>query len=415
MIPTVVLAGTLDTKGVEYAFVRDRLREQSVEVTLVDVGVLGSPYATPDITREDVAAAAGVAIADLVAAGDRGRAIAAMSDGLRVVVRQLHAAGKLDAILGLGGSGGSTLITAAMRDLPIGLPKLMVSTVAAGETRPYVGTVDITMMHSVVDIAGINPISERILTNAAAAIAAMAKVHVEYHPRQATRPMVAATMFGVTTPCLTVARERLEELGFDVLTFHATGAGGLAMERLIQEGYITGVLDATTTELADELVGGVLSAGPDRLEGAGALGLPQVVSLGALDMVNFGPRASVPVPFTHRLFHEHNPNVTLMRTNPTECDQLGAILARKLNQARGPVTLFIPLRGTSQIATPGQVFHDPEADDALFAAIREGITDRIVVREIDTDINNPAFALAMAEAFHEQYVNWNATRERMPA
>jgi uncharacterized protein (UPF0261 family) len=410
-MPTVVLAGTFDTKGHEYAYVRDRLREHGVEVTLIDAGVLGQPLVEPDISRDAVGSAAGVALADLIASADRGYAIEVMSRGLAVVVQQLHADGKLDAILGLGGSGGSSLIAAAMRELPIGVPKLLVSTVAAGDTRPYVGTVDLTMMHSVVDIAGINQISERILSNAAAAAAGMARASEVFTPEAATRPMVAATMFGVTTPCVTAARERLETLGYEVLVFHATGAGGRAMERLMRDGYITGVLDATTTELADDLVGGVLSAGPDRLEAAGELGIPQVVSLGALDMVNFGPSETVPEKFAGRLLYKHNPTVTLMRTTPEECAELGRRIARKLNAARGPVILFIPLHGVSLIATEGQVFHDPAADAALLSALRDNLDSCIDVREIDTDINAPAFAMAMADALHEQYTAWVSARK----
>ena len=409
---TVVLAGTLDTKGIEYAYVRDRLRERGVDVILVDAGVLGAPLAAPDVTRDEVARAGGAVLADLVAAGDRGAAIAAMAGGLGAVVRQLHAGGKLDAMLGLGGSGGSSLIAAAMRELPIGVPKLLVSTVASGDTRPYVGTVDLTMMHSVVDIAGINQISERILANAAAAAAAMAEANAAFRPVARTSPMIGATMFGVTTPCLTVARERLEELGYEVLVFHATGSGGQSMERLIRDGYITAALDVTTTELADDLVGGVFSAGPDRLEAAGELGIPQVVSLGALDMVNFGPSETVPAKFNDRLLYKHNPTVTLMRTTPEECAELGKRLAQKLNQARGPVTLFIPLEGVSSIAVEGQVFHDPEADAALVGAIREHIADHVEIREMGTDINDPVFAVAMADALHEHYTAWARTTER---
>jgi uncharacterized protein (UPF0261 family) len=287
----------------------------------------------------------------------------------------------------------------------------MVSTVAAGDTRPYVGTTDLIMMHSVVDISGLNAISERILSNAAAAVAAMATAHASFTPAVGNKPMIGATMFGVTTPCVTTARERLEALGYEVLVFHATGTGGQSMERLIRDGFITGVLDATTTELADELVGGVLSAGPDRLEAAGQMGIPQVVSLGALDMVNFGPVETVPAHFDQRQLYRHNPNVTLMRTTPEENAELGRILARKLNAARGPVILFIPLKGVSSIAAAGQAFFDPEADAALLDTLRKYLDPRIDVRELETDINDPAFATAMAEALHEQYATWRQTRE----
>ncbi|HVN60179.1 MAG TPA: Tm-1-like ATP-binding domain-containing protein, partial [Gaiellaceae bacterium] len=281
-MPTVVLLGTLDTKGKEYDFLRDRVLEHGVEVVLVDTGIMGEPLAEPDITREEVAEAVGADVYVLAAAGDRGAAVETMAEGAAAVVSRLHAEGRLDGILGLGGSGNSALVTYAMRALPVGVPKLMVSTVASGDTRPYVGAVDIAMMYSVVDIAGINRISARIMTNAAGMIAGAVTSQVP--DLGADRPLIGASMFGVTTPAVTTARGRLEELGYEVLVFHATGTGGQSMEALAKGGFFAGLLDVTTTELADELVGGVLSAGPDRLEAAGALGLPQVVSLGALDM-----------------------------------------------------------------------------------------------------------------------------------
>jgi uncharacterized protein (UPF0261 family) len=399
---TVVLVGTLDTKGVEYDYLRSRLREQGVDVVLIDAGVLGEPLAEPDIEREEVARAVGAEVGELAATGDRGAAVETMARGAAEIVKRLRAEGRLDGILGLGGSGGSAIATYAMRQLPVGVPKLMVSTVASGDTRPYVGAVDVTMMYSVVDIAGINQISARILTNAAAAIAGMADAQA-IEIADTGRPLVGATMFGVTTPCVTRARERLEELGYEVLVFHATGTGGQSMEALVRGGFIAAVLDATTTELADDLVGGVLSAGADRLEAAGEVGIPQVVSLGALDMVNFGPMETVPERFRERRLYVHNPTITLMRTTPEECAELGRRIARKLNAARGPVSLFIPLRGISLIAVEGQVFYDPEADKALLAALRDDLDDSLDVRELNTDINDPAFAEAMADRLHELY------------
>jgi uncharacterized protein (UPF0261 family) len=321
-----------------------------------------------------------------------------MGAGAEQVVRQLHADGRLDGILALGGSGGSSIAARAMRALPVGVPKLLVSTVASGDTRPYVGAVDVTMMYSVVDIAGINRVSARILANAAAAIAGMAQVSL---PQDEGRPLVAATMFGVTTPCVTAARERLEELGYEVLVFHATGAGGQSMEALAKDGFLAGVLDVTTTELADELVGGVLSAGPDRLEAAGAAGVPQVVSLGALDMVNFGPRESVPPQFEGRNLYVHNPTVTLMRTTAEECGELGRTIGRKLSAAAGPTALFVPLGGVSMIAVEGQPFHDAPADEALVAGLRETLDSSVEVHERSEDVNDPAFARAMADRLHE--------------
>ena len=305
--------------------------------------------------------------------------------------------GKLDGIMGLGGSGNTTIVTQAMQALPVGVPKLVVSTVASGDTRPYVGAVDITMMYSVVDIAGINRISEKILTNAAAAISGMARANANFQASSANKPLVGATMFGVTTPAVTEARKQLEERGYEVLVFHATGTGGQSMEALINGDFLTGVLDLTTTELADELVGGVLSAGPDRLEATGKKGLPQVVSLGALDMVNFGPMDTVPDKFRDRNLYKHNATITLMRTTPQENAQLGEIIARKLNQAQGPVTLFIPLKGVSMIATEGGPFYDAEADKALIDALKKHLNSNIELQELDMDINDPRFAQAMVE------------------
>ena len=294
-----------------------------------------------------------------------------MSDGVRAVLLALWEQGRVDGVIALGGSGGTSIAAPGMRALPIGVPKLIVSTLAAGDTRPFVGESDIAMLFPVVDIAGIHRISERILTNAAAAIAGMAEASVSFRPRDDGRPLVAATMFGVTTPCVSVARERLEALGYEVLVFHATGSGGRAMEGLARAGLLAGVLDVTTTELADELVGGILTAGPDRLEAAGAAGIPQVVSVGALDMVNFGPVESVPSRFADRTFHRHDPSVTLMRTTPAECSELGRLMAEKLGRARGPVAVYLPLRGVSLLDVPGGPFHDPAADASLFAALRD--------------------------------------------
>ncbi len=398
---TVVLLGTLDTKGTEYAYLRRRVQEAGCEVILIDAGVRGEPLAPPDISHDEVARAAGADVAQLAAAGDRGAAVETMARGATAIVLDLFARERLHGILALGGSGGSALATQAMRALPVGVPKLMVSTLASGDTRPYVGSVDVTMMYSVVDISGINRVSERILSNAAAAIAGMAQAYVNFQPAPGAKPMVGATMFGVTTPCVTEARQYLEERGYEVLVFHATGTGGRSMEALVNGGFLAGVLDITTTELADELVGGVLSAGPDRLEAAGNHGLPQVVSLGALDMVNFGPMDTVPEKFRQRKLYKHNPTVTLMRTTPEECAELGRIIARKLNQAKGPVALFIPLRGVSMIDTEGGAFYAPEADKALIDNLTAGLQKNIEVHALDMDINDPRFARAMASRMDE--------------
>jgi uncharacterized protein (UPF0261 family) len=398
-VATVVLVGTLDTKGREYDYLRDRIREHGVDVILVDAGVLGDPSVRPDVTREEVARAGGADHASLVAAADRGAAIEAMGRGAAEVVKRLHAEGRLDGAASIGGSGNTSIAAEAMRVLPVGVPKLIVSTLASGDTRPYVGASDVTMTYSVVDIAGINRISERILSNAAGAIAGMAKATVKAD--DGGRPLIGATMFGVTTQSVTRARERLEELGYEVLVFHATGTGGQSMEALVEGGFLAGVLDITTTELADDLVGGVLSAGPDRLEAAGRSGVPQVVSLGALDMVNFGPMETVPAQFRNRNLYVHNPIVTLMRTTPEECRELGRRIGRKLSAAAGPTALFIPLKGVSMIAVEGQPFHDSVADEALLEGLRETLDPEVETHELDTHINDPKVAKAMANRLHE--------------
>jgi len=395
----VVLVGTLDTKGAEYKYLRDRLTLAGVKTILVDVGTLEPPLVEPDISRQEVAAAAGVDIDALTAARDRGRAVSEMADAAAIIVRRLYDDGRCAGVLAAGGSGNTAIATKAMRALPVGVPKLMVSTMAAGNTRDYIGASDIALMASVTDVAGINSISGRILANAAAAMAGMVNAPPVELGKQ--RPLIAATMFGVTTPSVTAAREELERRGYEVLTFHATGAGGRAMEALVESGFVTGVLDITTTELADELVGGVLSAGPDRLDMAGRLGVPQVVSVGALDMVNFGARDTVPPQFESRNLYVHNPSVTLMRTTPEECAELGRQVARKLSAARGPVALFIPLRGISAISGEGGPFFDAAADKALFGALRENVGKNVEMHELDAHINDPEFALAMASRLDE--------------
>lgn len=407
---TVVLLGTLDTKGREYEFLREQVRAAGCAALLVDAGVVGEPQAVPDITADEVARAGGADRAVLAAAGDRGAAVEAMSRGAAVVLERLHAAGSLHGVLGMGGSGGSSLIAGAVRGLPIGVPKLIVSTMASGDTRPFVGSSDVTLMNSVVDIAGINGVSERILGNAAAAVAGMARHYAEFVPRASGKPRIGATMFGVTTPCVDEARARLEDLGYEVLVFHANGSGGRAMEALIASGELSGVLDVTTTELVDEVVGGILSAGPERLDMAGLRGLPQVVSLGALDMGNFGPIDSVPARYRERNLCRHNAATTLMRTTPEECAAVGHLMAAKLNRALGPLTVFVPLRGFSAIGTEGGVFHDPEADAVLIGELKAGLDPRVEVVEMDTGINDPAFATAMARRLHEHHQGWAGRR-----
>jgi uncharacterized protein (UPF0261 family) len=407
-VTTVVLIGTLDTKGAEIDFVRRRLEDLGVDVVVVDAGVMDHPGPSGDVSADDVAAAGGADRAALARAGDRSAAMAAMRAGVLAVASDLHRSARLDGILAIGGSGGASLAAPAMQALPVGVPKLIVSTMAAGDTRPYIGESDIAMLYPVVDVAGLNRLSRQVLGNAAAAIAGMARAATgRPEDREGARaagddrPLVGATMFGVTTPCVTAARERLETLGYEVLVFHATGTGGRAMEGLVRSGFLAGVLDVTTTELADELVGGVLSAGPDRLTAAGELGIPQVVSLGALDMVNFGPRDTVPAAFRDRRLYEHNASVTLMRTSLDECRELGRIVAAKLNAATGPTSVFIPRRGVSMIDVDGAAFHDPVADAAIFDSLLADLDPRIEVVDLPVDINDPTFGPAMAERLHE--------------
>lgn len=392
MSRTVAIVGCLDTKGVELAYFRDRIRARGLGTHLVDTGVLGEPLVPADTPRERTAEAAGSSLDALRDRGDRGVAMEAMCRGASEIVRVLYARGAIHGIAGAGGSANTTVATSAMRALPVGFPKLMVSTLASGDVSPYVDTKDVTLMYSVVDIAGLNRLSRRILANAAGAISGMVSddAPVASHAQET----IATTMFGVTTPCVMEATRLLEGAGYEVLVFHATGTGGRAMEGLMKDRFVQAALDLTTTEIADEIVGGVLSAGPDRLTVAGQLGLPQVVSIGAVDMVNFGPVDTVPERFRGRLLHRHNPTVTLMRTTPEENRQIGSTIARRLNRARGPVKVILPLRGVSSISRPGEPFHDEEADRCCREAIRETLRDEIEVRELDTDINDPAFARA---------------------
>ncbi|MBE7554974.1 MAG: Tm-1-like ATP-binding domain-containing protein [Anaerolineales bacterium] len=393
MPKTILLIGTLDTKGAEYAYVRDLIVSRGHQVLTLNAGVTGEPAFSPDINAAQVAEAGGGNLAELRQQADRGAALEVMTRGAGKMAARLYAEGKFDGVLGLGGSGGTAIATAAMRELPVGLPKVMVSTVASGDVQPYVGVKDIAMLYSVVDIAGLNRLSRRILANAAGMVCGAVEQEA---PAAEDKPLVAATMFGVTTPCVTMVREKLEGAGYEVLVFHATGSGGQAMESLISAGFLAGVADITTTEWCDELVGGVLNAGPHRLEAAAKAGLPQVVSCGALDMVNFWAMETVPPQFKKRTLYKHNPNVTLMRTTPQECAELGRIIASKLNQAAGPTVLFIPLKGVSAIDQEGQPFYLPEADAALFESLRRNIRPPVELVELDLHINDPEFAAAMA-------------------
>ncbi len=390
MAKTVVILGSMDTKGEEFAYVKRLIEGHGINTLVVDCGVLGEPKLKPDVAHEELAKAGGKSIAQLLEKRDRGEAMDVMSKGAAVVVGRLYKEGKLDGIIGMGGSGGTAVATAGMRALPVGVPKVMVSTVASGDVEPYVSTRDITMIPSVVDVAGLNPISREIFANAAGAIAGMVKTEAE--KAGVEKPLIAATMFGNTTPCVDRARQKMEEAGYEVLVFHCTGTGGRTMEDLINDGFIAGVLDITTTEWADELVGGVFSAGSTRLDAAARAGIPQVIAPGCVDMVNFGAMDTVPEKFKDRKFYQWNPNVTLMRTTPEENAEMGRIFANKANASKGPVVFMLPLKGVSMLDLEGQPFYWPEANQAVFDAIKQNVRRDIPVIEMDVEINDDSFA-----------------------
>jgi uncharacterized protein (UPF0261 family) len=393
--PAVYILATLDTKGREAAYLGELLSGYGVRSQLVDAGCLAPPTVHADVSREVVFSAGGYDVHALAVSGDRGQAVSAAAAGAAAWICRAQAAGRVLGVIGIGGSAGTTIGTAAMRVLPIGVPKLMTSTLASGQVRHYVGGKDIFMLNSVVDLSGLNRITRAVLGEAARAMAGLVRFDAP-PPAADERPLIAATMFGVTTPCVERAKAVLEQAGYEVLVFHATGVGGQAMESLVDEGLIAGVLDITTTELADELVGGVLSAGPERLTTATRRGVPQVVSVGATDMVNFHAPSSVPEKFRGRTFYQHNPNVTLMRTTAEECARIGADMGRKLSAARGAVAVLLPGRGVSAIDRAGQPFDDPAARRALASALREA-APKLEINELDLHINDSQFAIAAAE------------------
>jgi uncharacterized protein (UPF0261 family) len=393
---TIAVLGTLDSKGAEHAFVAEQIRARGHDVVLIDVGTGGEPEVSPAITRFEVAAAGGIDLQPILDRRDRGECVGAMAQAVPVLMAQLVEQGRIEGVISLGGGGGTAIATAAMRVLPVGFPKLMVSTLASGNTAHYVGIRDIVMMPSIVDVSGLNPVSRTIFTRAAGAICGMVDSEVDVSD---SRPIVAASMFGNTTDLVSMARVQLEAAGYEVLVFHATGTGGKTMEALIESGMVAGVLDVTTTEWADELVGGVLTAGPDRLDAMSRAAVPAVIAPGCLDMVNFGERDTVPQEFEGRAIYEHNPQVTLVRTSAEECVELGRILARKANANGAPTGILIPTRAISMISAAGQAFHDPVADAALFSAIREEA--EVGVQELAVEINSEEFAKACAEKLLE--------------
>lgn len=394
---TIAVLGTFDTKGAEHRFVADQIRARGHRPLLIDVGGQEEPQIEADISREEVAESAGIDLAALRAQQDRGAMVEAMVEAAPIVLATLAAEGRIEGVISLGGTGGTAIGSAAMRALPLGFPKVMVSTVAAGNVAPYLGVKDIVMFPSIVDVAGLNRFSRAVFTRAAAAVCAMAEANDSMPRETDARPIIVASMFGNTTQCVEHARGLLEAAGYEVLVFHATGTGGRTMESLIESGLVAGVLDITTTEWADELVGGVLSAGPARLEAAALHGIPAIVTPGCLDMVNFGAPETLPSRFADRTLYRHNPQVTLMRTSPDECAELGRILAEKVNLSTAPVTVLLPTRAISIISAEGKAFHDPAADAALFEAIKTNLRPDIPLLELDCEINDPAFAEACAQ------------------
>ncbi len=392
---TVAIAGTFDTKGEELLYVKNLFEGIGIKTFTINTGVF-EPVFKADVSNEEVIREVGYDLKEIVAKKDRALATECLSKGMESLVPKLYEQGKFDGIISFGGSGGTSLVTPAMRALPIGVPKIMVSTMASGNTEQYVGTSDVILIPSIVDVAGLNAISTKIFKNAVFAMAGM----LEHETKEVRdhKPLIAATMFGVTTPCIDKAKEYMEERGYEVLVFHATGTGGKTMESLIDGGYFKGVLDLTTTEWCDEIVGGVLNAGPNRCEAAIKNNIPQVVSVGACDMVNFGPYYTIPEKFKDRNFYRHNPTVTLMRTSIDECKKIGAKLAEKWNESKGNTTLIIPLDGISMIDYKGQPFYNPEADKALFDTLRDNLNkNKVNIIEMKNGINDEEFAKAAAQ------------------
>lgn len=387
---TVVIIGALDTKGQEFAFIKDIIAKQGLQPLVVDFGVMGQPAFEADVPREQVAQAGGGDLSEFASGKHKDRAMQIVAEGLAVTVRKLYDEGRLDGIIGMGGTGGTSVATKAMRTLPVGIPKLMVSTVGGGDVSAYAGTRDITFMPSIVDVAGINRISRQIYVNAAGAIAGMVKA--EAPSAGGEKPLITASMFGNTTTCVDHARGIVEAAGYEVLVFHATGIGGRTMESLIMDGFITGSLDITTTELADAVCGGVFSAGMERCMAASRAGIPAVLVPGCVDMANFGAIDTVPEKYRDRNLYQWNPNVTLLRTNVEENGRMGEMIAAAANAATAQVTVLLPLKGVSMLDSEGKEFWDPVADQACFDAIKHNLKPGIPVIEVDNNINDPLFS-----------------------
>lgn len=391
---TVVIVGALDTKGAEYSFIKDLIEQAGLETLVVDFGVMGEPAFAPDVTRQEVAQAGGGDLAQLATGEHKDQAMQVMARGLAVVVERLHNESKLDGIIGMGGTGGTSIITSGMRTLPVGVPKVMLSTVGGGDVSPYAGTKDITFMPSIVDVAGMNSISRVMYANAAGAIIGMVQTE---KPAGDEKPLITASMFGNTTTAVNHAREIIEQAGYEVLVFHATGIGGRTMEDLIADGYIQASLDITTTELADFVCGGVFDAGGERMLAAAQAGIPAVIVPGCVDMANFNAIETMPDKYKDRQLYQWNPNVTLLRTNEEENRQMGEMIAAAANASTGPVAILLPLKGVSMLDSPGGDFWDPDADAACFAAIKQNVKAGVPVIEVDANINDSEFSGQVAQ------------------
>lgn len=399
---TIAITGTFDSKGIEYKFIKDKIEELGCTTLTIHTGTF-EPIFEPDISNVEVCKEVDEDIIAISAKKDRALAVDALSKGLKTILPRLYKEGKFDGIISLGGTGGTSMVAPAMRALPIGVPKIIVSTVASGNTEMYIGTSDIMMIPSIVDVSGLNKISKMIFTNAVLAIVGMVKLKDDLKVKEEEeKPLITASMFGVTTPCVDIAKDYLKSKGYEVLVFHCTGTGGRTMETLINTGLITGVLDITTTEWCDELVGGILAAGPKRCEAAALNGIPTVMSVGATDMVNYGPYDTVPAKYANRNFYKHNLTTTLMRTNVEECKLVGEKIAEKLNMAKSRTTLFLPLKGVSMIDCEGQPFYGPEEDKMLFDTLRSNIkNNKIDIVEMDNIINDEKFAITCAKKLIE--------------
>jgi uncharacterized protein (UPF0261 family) len=396
----ILIIATLDTKGPETQYLKDLIQRSGFKALVMDTGILGAPPFEPDLSRDEVAQAAGTHIEELIRSKNKGRAIQAMAEGSKRVVQQLYREEKITGIIGLGGAQGTEIGTSAMRALPVGFPKLMVSTVASGYAQfgTYVGTKDLLMMHSVVDILGLNVFSRTILSNAAGAMMGMVERGVKIEKPE--KKQIGMTIYGTTTPGCMVAKAYLESKGFEVVAFHPNGTGGRAMEEMVEEGILNGVLDMTTHELTDELVGGLHRAGPKRLEAAGRKGIPQVVVPGSIDFIVTGPASSLPPEYRNRNYIPHNPSMTLVKTSPEEMRTIGKIMASKLNGARGPTIVMIPLRGFSYPNRKGETLYDEEGNQAFIETLKINLKG-VKVIEVDAHINDPEFANEAAQTMEK--------------